>query len=145
MPVSMDKYAPKLIRLARQYDAPPERAARETAISVGRHAVRLGWGEDELSEWLSHNYGRVWVKETALKPGLDLKDVRKYALRELRDDKLRLIYIESRGWTEYLKDIRDVPMSVVIEEAKKYAPEEVARLIREEQNIDSTAREVELQ
>lgn len=76
--VPMDTHARNVIRLC-LHDASTEQASRETAIAVGRHAARLGWDEKTLADWLSRNYGALWVKETGLNPGLDFKDVRKYA------------------------------------------------------------------
>lgn len=81
--VPMDAHARNIIRLCLQ-NAPAEQASRETAIAVGRHAARLGWDEKTLADWLSRNYGALWVKETGLNPGLDFKDVCKYAQKSRR-------------------------------------------------------------
>jgi len=53
-----------------------EEASESVARIVGSHAAYLGMSEDDLSKWLQKNYGRVWVKETGLRPTLSLKEVR---------------------------------------------------------------------
>jgi hypothetical protein len=54
------------------------------ALTVGRQAARMGWTEDGLVKWLQTAYGSVWVRQSDLVPGLDLKDVQKALLRGFR-------------------------------------------------------------
>lgn len=56
-------------------DKPGEWAAN-VAVAVACYARRhaLPWGD--VSNWLQCSYGAVFVKETALKPGVDMSDLR---------------------------------------------------------------------
>jgi len=47
------------------------------------------------------------------------------------EEQLRLIYIESRGWVEQLKDVAEVPLAEIISSLKqsKYEKEEVNDLV----------------
>lgn len=83
MPVSMDILIRDSIQLMLK-DSTRKEASRDAAKVAGQHAARLGWNVKQLENWLSTNYGRVWVKETQLNPGLNLKDVRRYALETFK-------------------------------------------------------------
>lgn len=63
-----------------EHNEPKERVVVDMAKIAGRHAKRLGMSKKELERWLQSAYGRIWVRQTNLNPGLDMKDVRKYAL-----------------------------------------------------------------
>ena len=49
------------------------------AQCIGMEAARLRFTEKELTEWLKINYGKVWVRMSGLKPGIDMKELRKEA------------------------------------------------------------------
>lgn len=58
-----------------------EELAEAVAITTGAHAFRIGLTEQELNRWLQGAYGSVWVVQQGLRPWLNMKDVRKAALR----------------------------------------------------------------
>jgi hypothetical protein len=65
----------------------PEERSDFVARTVGAHAQRLGFTEQELSRWIQSEYSALWVKHSALNPGLDMKDVRKIVLFAFNRDR----------------------------------------------------------
>lgn len=57
------------------------------AITCGAHAARKGMSEVDLVEWLQSNYSALFVKESSLNPGLDLREVHKILMRSYQRHK----------------------------------------------------------
>lgn len=51
------------------------------ALTLGATAGRQGMSETDLRRWLQSSYGNLWVRETGMRPGLDLKDIQKLLLK----------------------------------------------------------------
>ena len=49
--------------------------AESVAITTAKQAKRLNMSWKEVVRWLQNNYGKVWVIESGLRPGMDLKDI----------------------------------------------------------------------
>ena len=61
-------------------DESPAERTRATAMTVGAQAARSGVSVPEMRKWLQSAYGSVFVRDSNLNPGMDLKDVLKYML-----------------------------------------------------------------
>lgn len=62
--------------MARQSETNAADVSLFVAATVGKQAKRLGFTEAELSRWLQSAYSSLWVRQSNLNPGLDMKDVR---------------------------------------------------------------------
>jgi len=82
--IRLTDYAKSAYSTSRDLATDPKERAELTAITVGRQAKRLGLSEEETSRWLQSAYGTVWVVGGSLNPGMDLKEIRKIILREMR-------------------------------------------------------------
>lgn len=78
----LDKYAEQAFSLFRSKD--PARTSEDVAFAVGAQAARMGLDKVQLKKWLQTAYSAVWVKQSNLNPGLDLKDVSKALLKGFR-------------------------------------------------------------
>lgn len=86
MTEQLTKYAEEAFRvLRRPGEDNPHGLSLNVATTVGFHASRLGMTEKELSEWLQSAYGAVWVRQSNLNPGVDMKDVRAEVIRRFRE------------------------------------------------------------
>jgi len=54
------------------------------AALVGRQAVRIFLEEKDLAEWLQSAYGSIWVRNSNLVPGADLKEIREVMIKAYR-------------------------------------------------------------
>ena len=72
----MTQYARKAFPLFRRPENNKAELSRDVAYAVGAQASRVHWDKAQLSTWLQTAYGSVWVRESDLVCGLDLKEVR---------------------------------------------------------------------
>lgn len=79
---SLSSYAVRAFQIFR--DEPARERSLAVAHTVGRQAARLGMDERGLQSWLQAAYGSVWVRQSNLQPGADLKEVRKELLAGYR-------------------------------------------------------------
>lgn len=70
---ALTQYAVRAFDLFRSGDT--ARTSEDVAYAVGAQARRLGWSVKDLQKWIQSAYGSVWVRQTNLSPGWDLKDV----------------------------------------------------------------------
>lgn len=72
-------------------DQSEERVAKDVAFAVGSQAARLGLTSQDLLKWLQLNYN-LWVRygPKPLVPGLDLKQVKKFAIQAYESTLKRL-------------------------------------------------------
>jgi hypothetical protein len=71
----------KAFDVARETEETSAGVSEFVAMAVGNQARRYGFTEKELSSWLQSAYSSLWVKQSRLNPGLDLKDVRAIVLK----------------------------------------------------------------
>jgi len=72
----------------------------DVAYAVGAKAKRAGIPFPAVGKWLQKAYGSVWVRQTNLNPGLDLKDVSRLMKRAYdmkREDVVEALF-ERRLW-----------------------------------------------
>lgn len=67
--------------LARESEQSPAEISEFVAVTVGRQACRYGFTKEELGRWLQSAYSALWVRQSNLNPGLDMKDVLKLTIR----------------------------------------------------------------
>lgn len=72
----LTRYAKQSYRLSMEMADSARERAELTAITVGRHAKRMGLTVHDVTRWLQAAYGAVWVVGGALNPGMDLKEIR---------------------------------------------------------------------
>jgi len=73
---SLDDIARKAFSLFRSRPENTAELSRDVAYHVGAQAKRLGYTKNELGSWIQSAYSGVFVRETRLNPGLDLKEIR---------------------------------------------------------------------
>lgn len=72
----LTSYARKAFSTFRGVSGGPAALSEDVALAVGAHAARVGISRQRVERWLGTGYGSVWVRESGLVPGLDLKEVR---------------------------------------------------------------------
>jgi len=83
----------------------PARTSEDVAYAVGGQAKRKGWTEQDLKRWLQSAYSGVWVRQSNLNPGLDLKEVQNALLKGWRTVKksaktLEQLWDEGSQWRD---------------------------------------------
>lgn len=78
------KWGEKAFSLARQEAQSPAELSEFVAITVGKHAKRCGFTEEELRKWLQGAYSALWVRQSNLNPGLDMKDVLRVTMKSFK-------------------------------------------------------------
>lgn len=79
------RWGEEAFALARPGERSPRLTSEFVAITVGRQALRLGFSEQELKRWLQSAYSSLWVRQSNLNPGLDMKDIQKLTLQSFNN------------------------------------------------------------
>jgi len=81
--VDLTTHARNVFRLGAE-DGDYERATRETALIVGKHAKKLGMSKLDVRKWLQDEYGATFVRGANLKPPYSLKEVFRFIEKGMR-------------------------------------------------------------
>ena len=85
----LEQYAMRAFQLLRRPDDTAAETATSVAYVVGTQAKRMGISQEQLGEWLQSAYGKVWVRNGNLNPGLDLKEVKAAIMKAYTKERLK--------------------------------------------------------